>query len=165
MNTCGVETEEKVGVEQSVLNKSTKTRRLHPYWAAKHKSKCFHCHEISTDLKLCSKCSIARYCSKQCQREDWSQHKNYCGKSMLHEDVVHLVDIEGKTNDDQNRLLELKNENGDPLFEVVYIPLVCGYCKEKGLRECSKKSNCERNPWFFTIDQKVNITKRSIHLD
>ncbi|PPQ79279.1 hypothetical protein CVT25_002718, partial [Psilocybe cyanescens] len=28
---------------------------------------------------VCSKCKIARYCSPECQKEDWKYHKTYCG--------------------------------------------------------------------------------------
>jgi len=30
-------------------------------------------------VKRCGKCSIARYCSKECQIESWPDHKNTCG--------------------------------------------------------------------------------------
>ncbi|KAF8173754.1 hypothetical protein K438DRAFT_1980637 [Mycena galopus ATCC 62051] len=31
------------------------------------------------DLQICSRCDIVRYCSKECQRKDWPEHKQACG--------------------------------------------------------------------------------------
>ncbi|KAL4443335.1 hypothetical protein ABPG75_011072 [Micractinium tetrahymenae] len=31
-------------------------------------------------MQSCAKCRIARYCSKQCQRADWPQHRQVCAK-------------------------------------------------------------------------------------
>lgn len=36
-------------------------------------------------LKRCSKCKVVKYCSAECQREDWALHKAVCRK----------VDVEG----------------------------------------------------------------------
>jgi len=38
--------------------------------------------EMASGSKLltCSKCKSVRYCSKECQRKDWKQHKKTCGK-------------------------------------------------------------------------------------
>ncbi len=42
---------------------------------------CYNCH-TSTKEKLlrCSACKYAYYCSRECQREDWSKHKIDCNK-------------------------------------------------------------------------------------
>ncbi|KAJ6491912.1 hypothetical protein C8R45DRAFT_900914 [Mycena sanguinolenta] len=29
-------------------------------------------------MKMCAQCNVVRYCSKSCQRLDWSEHKLYC---------------------------------------------------------------------------------------
>ncbi|KAJ7684134.1 hypothetical protein DFH06DRAFT_1462532 [Mycena polygramma] len=29
-------------------------------------------------IKMCAKCNVVRYCSKDCQRADWREHKLYC---------------------------------------------------------------------------------------
>ena len=34
-------------------------------------------------LKFCSKCGVARYCSKDCQARDWPLHKESCGKGEV----------------------------------------------------------------------------------
>jgi splicing suppressor protein 51 len=40
---------------------------------------CFRCFDPSTNILKCSACKRAGYCSKQCQKLDWSiAHKNHC---------------------------------------------------------------------------------------
>ena len=39
---------------------------------------CEVCDQVST--KVCSKCKNQHYCSRDCQRADWKQHKKVCGK-------------------------------------------------------------------------------------
>ena len=36
---------------------------------------CWNCGAKSEKLKTCSKCFIAQYCSKDCQVQDWTVHK------------------------------------------------------------------------------------------
>ncbi|CAJ2504881.1 Uu.00g122750.m01.CDS01 [Anthostomella pinea] len=33
------------------------------------------------ELKKCSRCSKTKYCSVECQKEDWSKHRKTCGKN------------------------------------------------------------------------------------
>ncbi|KDQ50748.1 hypothetical protein JAAARDRAFT_551243 [Jaapia argillacea MUCL 33604] len=43
------------------------------------------------EVKFCSRCKIARYCSVECQRSDWPLHKPHCGKasgSEKHRDIA-----------------------------------------------------------------------------
>ena len=43
---------------------------------------CLMCHKTDVvRLKKCSRCEVAQYCSKECQRDDWKRHKKECGKS------------------------------------------------------------------------------------
>ena len=39
-------------------------------------SECAICGTYTTNR--CSRCNIARYCSRKCQKEDWSKHKKTC---------------------------------------------------------------------------------------
>ncbi|KAJ6536004.1 hypothetical protein DFH09DRAFT_98790 [Mycena vulgaris] len=45
-------------------------------------SSCAVCHnpadESRRNLKQCAKCELTRYCSVDCQRADWSRHKECC---------------------------------------------------------------------------------------
>ncbi|XP_025114304.1 histone-lysine N-methyltransferase SMYD3-like isoform X2 [Pomacea canaliculata] len=47
--------------------------------ALRHRSeRCSYCLMRSADLKRCTACTQLRYCSKKCQRADWSVHKLEC---------------------------------------------------------------------------------------
>jgi len=39
---------------------------------------CFYCEKTTSNLKRCSRCHRVYYCSTECQRSDWSQHKVIC---------------------------------------------------------------------------------------
>jgi hypothetical protein len=36
---------------------------------------------IRSKMMCCTRCNIAHYCSRKCQKVNWSKHKNWCGKS------------------------------------------------------------------------------------
>ena len=41
---------------------------------------CANCgkHDFEKIFKVCSKCRNPKYCSKECQRENWNEHKHHC---------------------------------------------------------------------------------------
>mmetsp|Transcript_24907 Transcript_24907/g.59137 ORF Transcript_24907/g.59137 Transcript_24907/m.59137 type:complete len:463 (+) Transcript_24907:88-1476(+) len=39
---------------------------------------CDFCGESLDKVDLCSKCKVAMYCSRECQRQDWKRHKSLC---------------------------------------------------------------------------------------
>lgn len=34
---------------------------------------------------VCSRCKISKYCSKDCQKEDWKEHKEHCNRYLKSE--------------------------------------------------------------------------------
>ena len=41
---------------------------------------CFECGGTLAERKVCAKCKVARYCSKECQTAHWRSHKALCKK-------------------------------------------------------------------------------------
>ncbi|GLB45723.1 putative ankyrin repeats [Lyophyllum shimeji] len=46
--------------------------------APRVEKRCDGCGKTDTPLKNCSSCHVARYCSVDCQRKAWSEHKKTC---------------------------------------------------------------------------------------
>ena len=61
-------------------NSSTQSHKLTklPQDTARDNSKCSNCGKYKESLKQCSKCHNASYCSIECQRLDWPEHKTHC---------------------------------------------------------------------------------------
>lgn len=56
--------------------------------------KCKLCNNAGTDtapLKLCGKCKGSWYCSEECQRADWGNHKTQCAKIPHARDCSNLA--------------------------------------------------------------------------
>eukprot|EP00112_Aurelia_sp_Birch-Aquarium-sp1_P005694 Seg1646.14 transcript_id=Seg1646.14/GoldUCD/mRNA.D3Y31 product="Ankyrin repeat and MYND domain-containing protein 2" protein_id=Seg1646.14/GoldUCD/D3Y31 len=52
---------------------------------------CINCGGPCSDCKLCSRCNIAHYCSKECQKEHFPSHKETCKElKSLHKKVMRL---------------------------------------------------------------------------
>ena len=41
---------------------------------------CFVCQKQSDACKVCGSCKNIRYCSSECQSNDWKEHKKVCNK-------------------------------------------------------------------------------------
>jgi len=39
---------------------------------------CLKCGKTNAKMNVCSKCKVAKYCSKDCQKSHWKQHKSTC---------------------------------------------------------------------------------------
>lgn len=44
---------------------------------------CVHCHDRKTEIRCCSSCKVARYCSTPCQSLDWPKHREACSDISL----------------------------------------------------------------------------------
>jgi hypothetical protein len=42
------------------------------------KNQCFCCGKQEIKLQKCGKCEIVYYCSRECQKNDWKNHKKDC---------------------------------------------------------------------------------------
>ncbi|EPT00605.1 hypothetical protein FOMPIDRAFT_1162970 [Fomitopsis schrenkii] len=48
-------------------------------WMNKNPRECANCHAVKDKaLMICSRCKLAQYCSKECQKAHWSYHKIWC---------------------------------------------------------------------------------------
>ena len=56
---------------------------------------CNYCKTEETDKKIyrCSRCHFAKYCSVDCQRKDWSEHKKICTPNAKQDHAVHEHNI------------------------------------------------------------------------
>lgn len=58
------------------------------------KTVCHTCKKYTNELK-CSKCKVTIYCSKECQRFDWKEHKKIC----------YAIDDPDKIKENLNKIL------------------------------------------------------------
>ena len=95
---------------------------------------CYHCWApryiagYSCDLQRCGGCQLVAYCSKVCQKANWSRHKFVCqefpvvkGKNVLHTKVPwkkHIVSL---------RKHAAQIQHASPIF---HNPRVCRTCKD-----------------------------------
>ena len=49
---------------------------------------CYYCNKFENNLKKCTNCFTAKYCGKQCQRSDWKNHKEQCGRFLSDGSIV-----------------------------------------------------------------------------
>lgn len=66
-----------------------------------HNSQCIHRNKTDVKLKSCSKCLVAKYCSKDCQVADFSLHKHNCKKTIKVKSVsdINNVCVDGEFPD------------------------------------------------------------------
>lgn len=43
-----------------------------------NKVTCANCGARNVKLYVCNKCQFVRYCGRDCQKNDWKDHKKYC---------------------------------------------------------------------------------------
>lgn len=46
---------------------------------------CKNCEKYTKDLKICAKCRFTYYCSRECQKKDWKEHKEDCTLITMNE--------------------------------------------------------------------------------
>jgi hypothetical protein len=56
-------------------------------------SPCSVCSKPTASLKVCSRCRGKQYCSRECQRRDWPDHKKACNVARVAADVADIEDL------------------------------------------------------------------------
>ena len=75
---------------------------------------CAHCQNISTELNCCSRCHMAHYCSKECQKANWKIHKHCCKRLRKGQDMVY-------GEEDEPRPLPLPSPKNEPFgFDIPF---------------------------------------------
>ena len=78
-----VEAEMQAPPAATETSSSTASNLLHG-WEVPDQTKCGSCGTTSAQLQKCGQCELARYCSRECQRADWRQHKRVCPRLREH---------------------------------------------------------------------------------
>lgn len=82
--------------------------------------KCWACSKVAPDpnkLKTCTDCKVARYCNRECQRQEWRVHK------LLHKELDHTKEVLEKNEREELEEDELIQREKDGLrFDPKNIP-------------------------------------------
>jgi len=81
----------------------------HPPLALVAEPHCEHCSATGGNLKTCSRCKVALYCSEEHQRADWRRHKLHCVSPQFEADMAARAEAyaEKLSHRDDAELLEL----------------------------------------------------------
>lgn len=85
--------------------------------------KCVHCSKMPSDNKpfsICSVCKLSHYCSKECQKNDWSLHKSQCS----YNESLHMITMIRRFMYDRgNRCTEFRVEL-DMMHRLKLVPVI-----------------------------------------
>lgn len=83
-----------------------------------HERKCCNCNQAFSKLVLCARCNAIKYCSKKCQKENWSKHKHCC-------DIMKNAKISIKKETKKLNLTSvIKIDPGTKMMELVKISIL-----------------------------------------
>nr|XP_034299517.1 uncharacterized protein LOC105324660 isoform X2 [Crassostrea gigas] len=110
---------------------------------------CRFCNKSSKHLKRCIGCLQVSYCSKECQKEDWSQrHQVECkvAKPLELNMICQTTKSEGKEEKEELKPYKRHNKEEDgKRIELLDCCFVCGSNGElKTCQECHKARYCSR---------------------
>jgi len=98
---------------QTILKLADKTHQDLPFHLNKY---CEFCRtKLSEHLLLCSQCRKAHYCSKECQRNDWKNHKQCCEQNSS----LEIKNIDKYENMAKNFLIDHADELQAKLDETI----------------------------------------------
>ena len=83
--SLGQEQRMSLGSSQSAVRPRPESAPAHALSNSGDRGMCWHCGKVPTDmephLRRCGGCNLAKYCSPDCQRADWTQHKGVCTRA------------------------------------------------------------------------------------
>jgi len=62
----------------------------------------FSCNNCGNNFKYCSNCKSVSYCCKECQVEDWRNHKKFC-KTLVSTNVLELKEYQRSKGVSKNK--------------------------------------------------------------
>ena len=124
------------------------------------------CHAKNCDkrgIKKCSRCGKARYCSVECQRKCWKEHKKVCKKktrnvTMVEKDGLVYMNIGGfkdlrSTKADDVITNDFHDKHGLRMLEII-----------KTYRNQIEKYAKESKRCFLFVNEKTNKPVTGIYL-
>ncbi|KAI0779205.1 hypothetical protein BC629DRAFT_1594572 [Irpex lacteus] len=128
--------------------------------------KCWKRKADGVKLMVCSKCKIASYCSAECQKADWSFHKQACKANqrrrelMAREDLLERLtrNLTGEADDDRPTNTEVNDELGE--FLRRFRPIIC-----QASYRCFEIQNGQVDAWkkYVFVVRIERIPKPSKH--
>lgn len=92
--------------------------------------------EFQGSLQKCSRCRAAWYCSKECQRADWKDHKPFCKPVSKKESKIHRFSEQSVLDFIQNNYVSI-------LREIVNVSKETGLKKRELLLELDFYDSCK----------------------
>ncbi|XP_063403668.1 uncharacterized protein LOC134687361 [Mytilus trossulus] len=102
------------------IRRNNNTGVQHPRKAVQIIQSCCSCYRSSFQLKKCSNCGTATYCSKECQKKHWKKHKHMC--KLLQKEYT----------------IEIKMKDTKPVVQPGYVTIRGFDPSLKGIREGPK---------------------------
>lgn len=130
---------------------------------------CHFCKKEEAGLQ-CSRCTVTRYCQKECQASDWEDHKKVCMSQSLmkrHRDFLKMRDcfqqvvsqsLWGLVKKGKER--EAKGEKGAFLFKLSHD--LGGSWRFYSLQECRRCSN--NREWEAMIEKIQSPRERVLRV-
>ena len=77
-NLNGNETDEHINYYKNNKNKLGNSYKKYMNLIFRYSRRCFTCYSKNEKNKKCSGCNLVYYCSKECQIQEWLEHKKIC---------------------------------------------------------------------------------------